>query len=771
MTKFFRKIIPLLGLIILICFVYRQFFFKGKIPVPADLMTGVYYPWLDYNWGYSTGVPVINPSISDVFSQFYPWKYLIVELFKKGVIPLWNQYSFSGTPLLEDYHTGVFFPFNIILFLPKNLGWGLYIFGQTLFAAIGMFLFLKHYIKNHFAQISGALIFSLSGLMTTWAEFGTGVWAAAMLPWIFYFLNKFLEKQKFRNLFFLSFFYASLILAGHAQLTLYSSLLIGFYLIYLLFIKREIKFKYFLPIIIFVILGIGLSAIALIPAYNQVSLSIRPFEKSYIKDLNNGLTPWYDLIRLYVPDFFGNPSTYNYWGDISYYENSPFLATLALPFLLPFFLKRFRKKQTFFWLIIFLSTIFLATANPLTSFFYNLKLPFLTYSSASRIFFLSSFSASILVAIGMEFLFENRHYKKAVIFSSVFLILVVIATLLKLKIGNINFNISFRNSIIPVGLLFILIVLLLSKIPKKIILFFLMVLIFFDLTRYFNKFNPFVDQKLVFPQTPTTEFLEKQSGIFRIGRLNREVMTPNSWIPYHLSSIEGYDPLALVDYSRFFNRTNNNAYTDSVSRFAEIFNPDFKFLDALNVKYLLSVENDKQKINPAIKLNNLKEVFRDKSTVIYQNPNYKERFYFISQVITVPNSSEMANLIDKNDFDPTNNAIIIDQNIKSKDFNIGNITVNSYQANSINLTTNNSGDGFLVIADSFNPGWNAYIDNNPTSIFEVNGALRGIQIPKGKHQIKMSYWPKSFDIGLKTSIICLSILLFSFFYFIHKKTW
>lgn len=167
---------------------YWRFFFFGEIPMPADTLIGAYFPWLDYKWGYPVGVPVKNALISDVFSQFFLWKYLIVDIFKSGQIPLWNIYALSGTPILATYHSGVFNPFNLFLFLPKFYGWGFYISLQTFAAMTGMYLLLGFYAKNFWTKILGAGVFSLSGLMTTWAEFGTGVWAASMLPWIFLFL-------------------------------------------------------------------------------------------------------------------------------------------------------------------------------------------------------------------------------------------------------------------------------------------------------------------------------------------------------------------------------------------------------------------------------------------------------------------------------------------------------------------------------------------------------------------------------------------------------
>src|SRR5687767_15019671 len=99
-----RKYWPIILLVSLISLLYYQFLVFQKIPIPADTLVGAYFPWLDYKWGYAVGVPVKNPPISDVFSQFFPWKYQIVDLLKQGIWPLWNPLSLSGSPILATYH-------------------------------------------------------------------------------------------------------------------------------------------------------------------------------------------------------------------------------------------------------------------------------------------------------------------------------------------------------------------------------------------------------------------------------------------------------------------------------------------------------------------------------------------------------------------------------------------------------------------------------------------------------------------------------------------
>ena len=205
-NKIFRKslfFLPFFILTVIFIVIYWPIFFDNKVPFPGDLLIGAYYPWLDYKWGTITGVAVKNPDLSDVFSHILPLKYLAVDIIKSGHLPLWNTFSFSGSPLLANYNSAPLFPANILLFLPKYYSWSMYIFFQSLFAAFGLYLFVKKYSKNIYIKITASLIFSLSTLMTTWTEFGGGVWAMAILPWILYFIDNYLDHKKTKSLVFI----------------------------------------------------------------------------------------------------------------------------------------------------------------------------------------------------------------------------------------------------------------------------------------------------------------------------------------------------------------------------------------------------------------------------------------------------------------------------------------------------------------------------------------------------------------------------------------
>lgn len=777
--SFFKKInIPFWTLVLFTVLVFWQFFFLGKLPVPADSLVGVSFPWIDYKWGYVVGVPVKNALLSDGIAQFFVWKYLSIEYWKQGIVPLWNPLSFSGIPFLEAYHSTTLLPFNLILFLPQRIGWGLFIWAQTLTAALGMYLLLTQFVKNKWARVGGSLVFCLSGPMTTWVEYGTGVWAASMLPFIFFFLIKYLDTKKWVYLFGITASFITLYLSGHAQLTLYSTALYILFIFYNLAVKRAQIDKSIIWPFVFLGLALGAAMIQLLPAQEIVKHTIRGIEQ-YSKSFDYGLNDPYQLIRFLAPDFFGNPGTNNHWDKIPYHEQSGYLGVLAFPLIIPLLFKKFRDKTITFWIGVFIFCLVFGFKNPLSNWIYSQPLPFLTYSSAGRIFFILSFVGGLLTAVGLSKL-EDKDYRRwvtrLVIYALSTLIAVGGAILLSRQIiadTNLreviklysNLLITLRNLVMPIGLLAIFLLSLLFVKNKKLLVIMAILIIFFDLNRFFAKYNPFVPYSIIFPIPPQIEYLQKQPGLFRVARGDLEALPPNSWIPYGISSIEGYDPMALEDYGRYMNRLNNFSAKNGVGRYMEVVNYPSKFLDALNVKYLIAVKRDEHGVIPGDNLNyklratNYQKVFEDKNTAILLNPDSKDRTYFLNTVMKVGSRDELFTELDKKNFDPTKNGLVITSDHFPSTFSVGESKVTRYSPNTVVVETNNAGAGFLVLADTYMDGWHVSINGKPTSLYQTNLALRGVVVPKGKNRVKFNYWPDSFDKGLKLSIASLLIIL------------
>lgn len=67
---------------------------------------------------------------------------------------------------------------------------------------------------------------------------------------------------------------------------------------------------------------------------------------------------------------------------------------------------------------------------------------------------------------------------------------------------------------------------------------------------------------------------------------------------------------------------------------------------------------------------------------------------------------------------------------------------------------------YLVLADTYYPGWFAEIDGQPVNtIYRAFGYFRAIEIPPGEHLVRFEYNPLSFKLGVSLSIATLITLL------------
>ncbi len=67
------------------------------------------------------------------------------------------------------------------------------------------------------------------------------------------------------------------------------------------------------------------------------------------------------------------------------------------------------------------------------------------------------------------------------------------------------------------------------------------------------------------------------------------------------------------------------------------------------------------------------------------------------------------------------------------------------------------GESFLVVRDSWYPGWRGYVDGEEREVYLVDGLYKGIEVPEGEHVIEMKYEPGVFRVGMILSLIGLVI--------------
>ncbi len=68
-------------------------------------------------WPVVRGQAWIPRGGGDSVSFIYPMYRFASQSLWSGMIPLWNPYQYAGAPFITDNQSGIFYPFNLLLFL------------------------------------------------------------------------------------------------------------------------------------------------------------------------------------------------------------------------------------------------------------------------------------------------------------------------------------------------------------------------------------------------------------------------------------------------------------------------------------------------------------------------------------------------------------------------------------------------------------------------------------------------------------------------------
>jgi uncharacterized membrane protein YfhO len=93
----------------------------------------------------------------------------------------------------------------------------------------------------------------------------------------------------------------------------------------------------------------------------------------------------------------------------------------------------------------------------------------------------------------------------------------------------------------------------------------------------------------------------------------------------------------------------------------------------------------------------------------------------------------------------------------------GEIHVEITQAgsNHLRIETTSDRSGWLLVRDSYYPGWSATVDGEEDFVSPANAAFRAVPVPAGDHVVDLHYRPLSFYFGLLLSMVGLAVVFFA----------
>ncbi len=774
-----KEYLPIALIVFFSLFLFREYFLKGTVPFPANLLVSYYEPWKSYPPPeYPHGPP--NKAMGfDNVRIYYPIKSVAIESVRTWQPPLWNPYNFSGNVLLGTYQSAIFHPLSwLFLLLPQIDAWSVTIIFAPILAGLAMYIFISVLGLSKSARFVSAITYAFSGFfMTWWEEAYMFTYSALFLPVVLTAVELFLRTSKKYWLALLSVSLALSITSGAFQMTFYVYLLTSFWILYRIWHHQK---RWNMLAFFGLAYGISglLAAVHVLPSMEAYYYSTRvSTDVKYIFDAY--LLPLTQLVTMIVPDYFGNPATYNYFGPGFYHERLMWLGVVPFILILTQLFRRDKKRtHEEFFLTAFILTLSLVLALPTTWFLlYYVKLPLLSTMTPSRMMMLVTFSGSVIAAFATEEYWKGFAKKRLIVLTIFFILSLSAIVFIPLMLRyyddkNTTFIISLRNTLIPaISTIATLIILWVTR--KRPILrtagFVILILLMLGNTFLFaKKYLYFSERRFVYPQLAVFDALKARTSYDRFWTYETGYIEKNFASAYGLFSPEGYDSIMNRRYAEFLAFTNSggkttepdraNALIQSTDHIDDILADPYrkKTLELLGVRYILrklTPDKNTQKISadPV----ELPRVWEDGTYAIHEFASALPRVQLYTDIRVTTDGQELLGNVYKKTTDIKKTIFLEEQPIDAYTFSETNGTaiITSYTPNEVVIETNAPQNSMLFLSDAYYPGWKAYVDSHVTKIYRADYAFRAVAVPIGQHTVIFRYEPASWKMGVAGSIV------------------
>jgi hypothetical protein len=259
--------------------------------------------------------------------------------------------------------------------------------------------------------------------------------------------------------------------------------------------------------------------------------------------------------------------------------------------------------------------------------------------------------------------------------------------------------------------------------------------------RYLNNdmFVPKSEREAPQQKTATDETIlqdKSEQGNFRVLNMASNTFNENETSYYH-KSIGGYHAAKLRRYQEMIDayiapemQATMQAVADAAGDMTKV-NGDsiFPVLNMLNTRYLIMP-------------------LQSGETVPVKNPYAYGNAWLVDKLTLVDNANEEIDGVGKIDL---RHEAVADKRFAAQlgearqQDDTAVVTLTSYEPNHLVYDVESGKGGLVVFSENYYPGWTATIDGKDAELGRVDYILRGLNVPAGKHQVELMFYPKSID--------------------------
>jgi hypothetical protein len=285
----------------------------------------------------------------------------------------------------------------------------------------------------------------------------------------------------------------------------------------------------------------------------------------------------------------------------------------------------------------------------------------------------------------------------------------------------------------------------------------ILILCLFDLwivnKRYLNDemFVPKSEREAPQQKTQTDELILRDQNLdYRVLNLASNTFNENETSYYH-KSIGGYHAAKLRRYQELVER-HINPEMQRLYRSVSEAGGDMTRVNGDSIFPVLNMLNAKYFIFP----------LEGGQTVPIQNPYVYGNAWFVDQISYVDNANQ--------EMDDLGHINLRHQAVADKKFQaqLGEAVVQdtasvavitAYEPNRLTYDVNSGKGGVLVFSEIYYPGWNATVDGEPVELGRVDYVLRAMNVKPGRHEVVLSFFPKSVNTTETVAYVAYVALL------------
>ena len=746
------------------------------------------------------------PFFRDLGIFFYPLRLSLAESFKAAELPLWNRHLSMGFPLLADFQSGTFYlPHLFYLILPFFAAVTAIFLFHYLVAATGSYMLCRHWRFPPYLSLIGAMLFTLGGAIVSLSNlmdhFQTAVW----LPWALFLGERALRRLSWKNFVALTLVLSLQFLAGSPEMY---GMGLGLLLLDGLRLNAE-EANISCRKIFFLLLGAnllvaGVAMVQILPTLELFLESRGGHPITYVESVLWSLHPL-SLINLFFLDkevdtnigsglrlFFANDIPFL----VSHYMGAISLFGIAL-----WFSYASRKERILLLGFTIISLVIAMGGHTLVYPLLFRYVPFFSFSRYPEKFFVLSYAFLLFIALrGLyDFLERGRPVSRGAVFvlSLMLIPLLLVYCFLRFDIeslirfilwatgspsvflstlkGSSGVLVSLERQLaLAFGILFLLLLWKKGKVRPFLFKSLMVGLVFVDLTSAHQPYQYLLNPDFVYkgPRIIQTSNPEPQRLFYYPGpylhpsyfTILKEPSFPEFQALTYSNLLPNTGVFHGMDYMQEMAALRRWPYVVFVGVASKL-PPEklYRLLGALNVKYVVSFKELPHGLP-------LVQHFPEYPSWLYRIDRVIPRVYIVPKVIVEQGLENNLDRLSSAEFDPFRQVILekpLSISVK-KDFQ-AEAKILRYMNNQVTVQASLNGSGVLVLADSFYPGWQVYVDGKEKEILRANFFFRAVPLSAGEHVVEFRYQPRSFMMGLYISLAFLAaVSIWSVFLFVRK---